>query len=126
MVAMFVIWSVSLVAGTLLGIRRLSVLMLVPIAAFIVVVTIVGHGQPNLAHLAIGVALSQVGYVLAILCLILGTYLLATGFKARARLRSSHTLRVARTAIGQRLRVTFEPPQDMPADLARLLAKVGT
>jgi hypothetical protein len=125
MIAMIIIWSIGLVSGMLLGIRRLSVLMLVPVAAFTIVAAIVSHGQPHVAHLVIGVAMSQLGYLLGILCLILGTYLLATGFKARARLRASHSLKAAQSAIGQDLRVTFEPPQEMPAEMARLLARVG-
>jgi hypothetical protein len=122
---MLVIWTLGLFTGTFLGIRGLSVFILAPVSAFVLIVIIVAFGQPKFAYVAIGIALLQLGYVLGVACFIFGTYLLATGLRVRARLWTSHTLRAAQTAIGQRLHATMEPPQDMPAEIARLLARVA-
>jgi hypothetical protein len=122
--AMIVVWVLSFLLGALFGLRRTSLILFAPIAAFVTVSAIAIAGHPTLSKLMAGLSFPQVGYLAGLAAVAGGWYLLRQALRVRGTLQLSGSLRTLRTAIAQELDAALEPPKEMPAKLARLAAQM--
>lgn len=120
---MSIVWVLGFLIGAVFGLRRTSVILFAPIAAFIAG-TIVTGGHPTPGQVVAALSFPQFGYLTGLVAVVGGCWLLRQVLRVRGRLQLSGSLRTVRTAIAQDLHVEWEPPQEMPGRLARLAAQM--
>jgi hypothetical protein len=79
---MIVVWVLSFLFGALFGLRRTSLILFAPIAAFVAVSAIMITEHPTLSKLMGALSLAQVGYLAGLTAVAGGWYLLRQVLKA--------------------------------------------